>query len=154
MSTQIIRPPAFQKPSGKLYLLSSQLNLVNGVATKVLFDTIAPNYKDAIEDIANSRIVLNATGFYLVVAHVFLTDTVADKAYKISIYENGAEKECDYKHSGNNTLFQIGLEFTCLDYIEAGHYIEVFVTSQSGIDTADIYGGADKRTFLAIQRIR
>ena len=53
---EIIQPPAFQRPTGKLVLDSSQLNLVDGALTQVELDEIPAGYTDGIEDIINFRI--------------------------------------------------------------------------------------------------
>ena len=149
---EIIQPPAFQRPSGKLYLSAPQLNLIDMMPIKVLFDAIAPNYADGIEDLVNNRITITLPGFYDVVAHAILNEVIADKAYAILIYLNGLAAQHDLKHSSNVNFLGLGYSLPC--YLDTGDFLEVFITSYAGADTVDVYGGVPIQTFLAVQRVR
>jgi len=153
MSTRIIRPPAFQKPSGMMYLVGDQLNLVDNQETLVELNTIRVDFNDAIENIVTHRITPGKSGFYSIVGQVRFKSVVADKSYHALIRRNTvAIVQNNAFHSSN----ALGLTAVCIVpnwYLEADDYIELYAVSNAGVDTVDI-DGCELRTFLAVQRVR
>lgn len=153
MNTQIIRPPAFQRPSGKLYLGSDQLNLVSGSATIVQLDTIPAEYKDEIENTGTYRITPGRAGFYSVAGQVTFKAVVADKNYYAMLRISGAAIICD---CGRHSSFAAALTPKCIlpgHYFSNTDYIELLAQHFAGVDTVDI-DSTEARTFLALQRVR
>lgn len=153
MNTQIIRPPAFQKPSGKLYLGTDQLNLVNTVATLVELDTIPAAFKDGIENIVTHRITPGRAGFYSIVGQVWFKSLIADKDYFAMIRISGATIACD---SNAHASYAAAVTAKCClpnQYLSNTDYVQLYAQSFAGVDTVDIES-TESRTFLAVQRVR
>jgi len=153
MSTQIIRPPAFQKPSGMMYLSADQLNLLDNTETLVELNTIWAGFNDAIENIVTHRITPGKAGFYSIVGQVRFKSVVADKSYHALIRRNTA---AIIQNNASHSSDVLGLTAVCVVpnwYLAADDYIELYAVSNAGVDTVDI-DSAELRTFLAIQRVR
>ena len=152
MHTQIIRPPAFQKPSGKLVLSSNQNNLVDGVLTLAELDTIPSGYTDGIEDVANYKITPGMAGYYLIAASVYLSSVVADKMYVAYIYKSGSGIAGNILHSKLAEPLIFPMLVPC-QYLSATDYLQLWVKSESGDNTVDI-SAIQEYTYLSVQRIR
>jgi hypothetical protein len=152
MTTEIRPSAAHQRPSGKLYLGTDQLNLVNGAMTLVELDTISAGFTDGIEDIANHRITPGVAGFYDVKGQVYFKDVVADTRYIASIRVNGVTTLFSACHQASIVGY---LSAACSGhcYLAATDYVELMAQSLSGNNTVDILS-AEFRTFLSVQRIR
>jgi len=152
MTTRITPAPAYQRPSGKLYLGSDQLNLVHDTATLVELDTIASGFTDGIEDTANHKITPGVAGFYLITAQVRFMNLVAEKTYKAGIVVNAASYYChNITWAGGGVYLTMPL--AALVKLTATDYVRLFAESESGDDTVDI-GGSQWATFLSVQRVR
>lgn len=153
MNTQIILPPAYQRPNGKLYLSSTQLNLVNATNTLVELDTIPAAYKDGIE---NGVIhgIKPTKGFYSIVGKVNFLFCVADKEYTTRIEITGIGVICkavlQSSHAGSTIS-----PLCCLPchYLDGDTTVYLYARSDSGDDTVDIDEG-EEDTFLSVQRVR
>jgi len=148
MNTQIIRPPAFQRPSGKM-TGPGQLNLANSVPTKMLLDTTPAEYTDNISDPVNHRILPGVAGFYHIVGAVLFYNTITDAIYCARLYVSGVEVCSDWRHaavSNRNLNCQCDLPN---QYLSATQYVELFAISWSGDNWVDIHN-----SWLAVQRVR
>lgn len=155
MHTQIIRPPAFQRPSGKLYLSADQLNLVNTIATLVELDTIPTEYKDGIEDTTLHFLKPLRAGFYNVVGQIYFSACIADKTYYAMLRLSGGTFISDVPvHTGNQAGNCVSAK-CCLpnQYFSNTDYVQLYGQSFAGVDTVDIDHDVS-RTFLALQRVR
>lgn len=153
MNTQIIRPPAFQRPSGGLSLVTKQENLVDTVWTLVLLDNKLNLFKDEIEDTANHLIIIGVAGFYSISACVYFSNPVANKSYAAYINTTG----------GLGILAQTKLHSSLTDslmipvvrasvFLSAGENITLWAQSNSGDNTVDVMNGI--HTNLIVQRVR
>lgn len=153
MGNQIISPPAFQRPSGKLYLGSDQLNLVSASMTIVELDTIAAGYADGIENTGTHRITPGVAGFYSIVGQVWFKNVIADKWYGSAILINAATLECETTIHSSYAAAVTALSCTPNLYLTATDYVRLAAWSGAGVDTVDICLGRP-RTFLCLQRVR
>jgi len=152
MTTRIIQAPAYQKPSGKMYLGSNQLNLVNGAITLVELDTVGTGFTDGIEDTANHKITPGYAGFYIIIGMVTFMNLVIDRSYDAGVLITGAAY-LPFVHdfSGRDDYYTVPV--SCLVKLNATDYIELYARSMSGDNTVDILAG-EAYTFLSIQRVR
>ena len=152
MSTIITPAPAYQKPSGKLYLSVSQLNLVNNTLTLVELNSIYTGFTDGIEDTTLHRITPGCAGFYFINGQATFMNVVAAKNYEAAIRVSGVSwvSFC-YGWAGGGTLFSVPV--SSLVKLSATDYIELWVRSQSGDNTVDL-SGVRYRTYLSVQRVR
>jgi len=152
MTTRITPAPAYQRPTGKLYLSANQLNLVSGVITLVELDAISANFTDGIEDTANHKITPGIAGFYDVKGQVTFTSVIADKIYNVYLRLNGVTTKVGlYRHSSIAAFLTISC--TVLLYLSATDYLTLFARSNAGVDTVDVLG-QEIYTFLSVQRVR
>ena len=154
MKSGIIQPPAFQRPSGKLFLGTQQNNLVHGDDTLVLLDTISANFKDGIEDVATHRITPGVAGWYSIVGQVEFESLsmVADARFGVNIRVSGVLANENWVHSSiANTVTGVCL-LPCY-YLTPADYVELHARSYAGVDTVDISSN-ELSTFLALQRVR
>ncbi|MBA7557760.1 hypothetical protein ES705_50531 [subsurface metagenome] len=150
MGTQIIRPPTFQRPSGHLYLGTLQTNLMDGMSTLVLLDTIKADFKDGIENIVTHRITPGKAGFYSVYGHIQFISIVADKCYTAYLKKSGGFAVENPNHA--SFVHQIGVDaFTPCYYFSEIDYVELWAKSESGTDEVDI---STVHTRLIVQRVR
>jgi len=151
MNTQIIRPPAFQRPSGELYLSGSdQLNLADGVKTLVEINTVPLDSIDGIEDKALHRIKPGVAGRYSVVGQVQFTNVVSNKSYLAEIKHNGIVVGRKNVHSSNTDDISATVIIPSIHTNEI-LYFELMATSNAGVDTVDI---KTLNTRLEVQRVR
>lgn len=153
MNTQIIRPPAFQRPSGKLYLSADQLNLVDASVTLVELDAIPAAYKDGIENTGTYRITPGRAGFYSIVGQVRFKNVITDKDYYSMIRISGGAFVCEV--CAHASYAAAVTAKCCLPnhYFSNTDYVQLWAESFAGVDTVDI-DDTEARTFLAIQRVR
>jgi len=152
MSIKITPAPAHQRPSGKLYLSTDQLNLVNNTWTKVALDTIAAGFSDGIEDTVNNRITPGYAGFYDLKGLVTFVNIVAARNYRAAIkISNTTWHSVKYSWAGGGTY--LGVPVGDLVKLTATDYVELLVMSQSGDNTVDI-ASLERLTFLSVQRVR
>jgi len=149
----LIQPPAFQRPSSKLYLGSNQNDLVSGAPVLVTLDTKPAAYIDGIENVATHRITPGRPGFYAIVGSVFFVNVIASKVYHTLIKINGATFIAE---SVSHAVIVDDVSALCCvpnQYLAATDYIELYAMSEAGVNTVDVYGSED-RTYLAVQRVR
>jgi len=152
MTTKITPAPAYQRPSGKLYLLANQLNLVSGVWTLVELDTITTGFTDGIEDTTNHRITPSQAGFYDVKGRVTFDNTVADTLYYAAVRLNGsAYKSCERAQA--SVAGPLSVSCHALLYLSATDFLELMGISLAGVNTVDIQE-YERYTFLSLQRVR
>ena len=152
MTIKITPAPAYQKPSGRLYLGSNQLNLVNNIATIVALDTIGAGFTDAIEDTTLHRITPGYAGFYNIVGMVTFLNIVAARNYAACILVNSVVSYCYHvSWAGGGTYYGIpvGDEIK----LTATDYVQLIAVSISGDNTVDLSAGLHQ-TFLSVQRVR
>lgn len=121
----------------RVYSSAEQSNLTDATYTKVDLDTegfdIGANY-----DTTNKRFVAPVTGYYQVNAKVVFKDPVADKRVGCSIYVNGAGYNVVLQHTSSTSYAYA--PNSCLCYVEAGQYIELYAVVYAGANTIDVYG--------------
>ena len=131
------------------YLSANQENLTNNTWTKVTLD--AENFDVGSDfDTTNSRFTAPVTGYYQVSAQVtwYSSSAVADKRYMIKIYKNGdTDLLMNTVHS--SLASSLSNVISCLIYLSANDYIELWANQGSGVDTVDIYGGS-KLTYMTV----
>lgn len=153
MGTRTIRPPAFQKPSGMMYLSADQLNLVTDTETLVELDAIQAGFNDAIENVATHRITPGPAGFYSMVGQVRFDNVVALKDYHAEIRLNGAGAIQNNVSHASTTKPVTAICVVPNWYLAADDYIELWAEANADVNTVDI-DATELRTFLAIQRVR
>ena len=140
------------KPSGKLFLGTTQENLVDGVITDVELDTIPGAYTDGIENTGTHEITPGVAGFYSIVGQVMFWNVVADKDYEAILKVSGAVVCRNLIHASKTG--SIGVPVSLPNhYFTAANFLELAACSHSGDNTVDINPG-ETWTFLAVQRVR
>lgn len=147
MNTQIIRAPAFQRPSGKM-IGPAQSSLATGNLIKMLINTIPAHYTDGIEDALNNRIIPGIAGFYNITANIIYEDPVADTRYTAVTYVTGVQVDANIQHASHENYL------TCHCNL-ASHWL-------SAVDVVELYaqhfsGGASVNVTssnLCVQRVR
>lgn len=152
MTTIITPAPAYQKPSGKLYLSADQLNLVSGEWTLIELDTISANFTDGIEDTTNHRITPGQAGFYDIKGQAYLSQIIAGKRYQLAILVNGTIYKYYTELPGGLTNY-LTLLVAAHFYLAAADYLELVILSIAGVDTVDLLG-SEPYTFMSVQRVR
>jgi len=153
MGQGIELPPAFQRPSGKLYLANNQLNLVSTVCTLVDLDTIPADFTDGIENTGTHRITPGYGGFYAITGQVTFEAVVADKDYEARVRLNGGGYICrNVSHASKAGSLSVPVSLSC-QLMTVADYIELWAQSDAGVDTVDI-NISEVFTFLALQRVR
>lgn len=153
MNTQIILPPAYQKPTGRLYLQGDQDNIASGVSTKVEINYVSAEYVDGIEDGVNHRITPGVPGFYTIQGQIVFEEVVADKQYIANIYVNGSpDFSKSYAHSSNVGDISASVNIASV-WLSATDYMELYGEHNAGVGTVDFAGGRHN-TFLIVQRVR
>lgn len=148
----ITRPPCWEQPSGKLYLNTNQLDLVNNIWTVVELNSLTAGFTDGIEDPTNHRITPGVAGFYDVKGQMWFMNVIADKRYLVKILKNAATNVV------TGCLQASIAEYLCVAcaahvYLSATDYLELMAQSRAGVDTVDILAGVEF-THLSVQRVR
>ena len=157
MNTQIIRPPTYQRPNGKLYLSAQQENIVNVTWTLVelnqIMGGVPPDFKDGIEDIVNHRIKPGMSGFYTVFGQAVFNNIVLNKSYNVAVCKNGVQNVIISNKQSSIVDF---LYVPCSDiiFIDEDDYLDLRVKHTAGVDTVDISNGTGTDTRLTVQRVR
>ena len=156
MHTQVVYAPAFQKPSGGMYLSTDQLNLVSGSTTLVILDSIFTSFVDGIEDVINHRIVINKSGLYFVFGSIGFINMVDSRVYGCTLHRNGnaspfAEDIFPYHAPATGSGFTVSTGRVI--HLDLGDYVDLRAYHLAGVNTIDITD-AQQRTFLIVQRVR
>ena len=134
-------------PKVRVYLGSSQNNIADSTATKVLLDT--EDY-DAGSDFASYRFTAPTTGYYLVIGSVTYNEVIAEKRYLSLVYVNNAVRLTGCIHSGTvGSPNAIIVTVSDVLSLTAGDYVELFAQHQGGAATVDVLTGQDS-TFLTV----
>lgn len=154
-----LQQPFSRKCKVYAYLSTDQLNLVHGAWTKVAFDS---EFFDVLGefDTTNNRFVAAASGYYLIIASLCFTSSVAEKFYFLSIVTSNSSYEDitayiagRYRLSQENSFSHTGgcpyMKCHAIVWLDAGDIIELYVQSAAGADTADI-ASAPGETYLSI----
>jgi hypothetical protein len=156
MNTQIIRPPAFQRPSGYMYA-DVQQTVNSDVNTKVAFNKVLSNFSDGIEDVSNDRIVVGKAGVYSVFGQVCIEDfeVVANKLYSISVRLSGSGVYPLHKYNQTAFADHYKIDISGLVYLSAVDYMELYFKHNTGAAifiSCAVSIGAD--TYFSVQRVR
>jgi hypothetical protein len=134
----------------RAYLSSAQADLVNTSATLVNLD--AESY-DIGSDFNTTTHLFTApvTGYYDVKAQVHLSSVVVNKEYHLFIKRDST----DVLHNWNNSpatlvnlIFSMRIEDTI--YCTAGQTLGLWVQSDSGGNTVDLYGTDPKFNYMSV----
>ncbi len=131
----------------RAYLSVQQDNLSNSIATKVLLDT--ENF-DVNNEFTSNRFTAKTAGYYLIFGSSNFTNVVADKMYETLIYVNGANQ--GYTDTHTSLVAAISSQVSTLIHLNVNDYVELYATSNAGVDTVGIMSG-NGATYLAIQRL-
>lgn len=144
--------PSFQRPSGKLYLGTDQLNLIDTVQTIVDLDTIPAAYKDGIEIALTHRITPGIAGFYSIFGQIKFINDQDNKRYAVMIAVSDVPVVVNYALSNAITSCTpfVGLPN---HYLSDTDYVQLWAVSYSGDNNTDIEAG-ELSTFLSVQRVR
>lgn len=128
-------------------IIDIQLNLTDGVATKVVFG--AEDF-DIQGEFADSRFTAKRAGYYQISTSViwYGPSTVADRGYNLVFRKNGSDIQGSYNIIAPSITAYFSNNITDIVYLAVDDYIEVFATSNAGVDTVDIWGG-----FFAIHKL-
>ncbi len=131
----------------RAYLAANQLNIANGVPTKVLLDS---ETFDTDGEFTGNKFTCKNAGYYEIKGRITYTNVIALKLYGAFIYKGGAEVSREYGHSGlaDNLSVPVSDSF----YLAVGDYIELYAYCEPGVDTVDILGGAIQ-TYLTVTRL-
>ena len=143
---------SLQKPSGKMYLTGSQLNLADSVWILVELDTIPAGFTDGIEDVVNHRITPGVAGLYSVMGQVQFREVVADKKYQVAIWITGGAAEA-YSIVQASIADRITANCQTILNLSATDSMELKVASIAGVNTVDLWGGIGE-TYFCVQRVR
>jgi len=158
MNTQIIRPPAYQKPSGAMRLDIAQDNILSGYQTRILLDKIdqPTRFIDGIEDVTNHQIKPLTPGIYMIWGQVTFKNIVADKFYEAIIYIASATEGARLGlHGSHDQLLTVPV--FCVLWLSGNQEVSLEAQHNAGVDTIDIaclQDAGHNRTFLRVQRVR
>jgi len=136
------------KYKARVSLSATQENLVDGVYTKITFDTETYDPNSNFDAVTNNRYTVPVTGYYQVNGNIVFTNIVADKLYTAAIYADGAAVAI-----GFNTASTVGSEVANVSdvvYLTSGQVVELYARSSAGVNTVDVLGGATTTTFMSI----
>ena len=155
---RITSPPAsadgyVPEPSGFLYLVSDQLNLVNGVFTKILLNGIGAGYTDGIENVVTHRICPGIAGYYSISACVYFQNAVASKNYTAALVDGGGFLQISYSivHSNSIVNNELTARLTVLKKMAVDSWVELWAKSESGDNNVDVKSGY---SWMSVQRVR
>lgn len=123
-----------------------QLNLTHGVITKVTLDV--ENY-DPSNAFAASRFTAKVAGYYVVSATVCWVSgsVVANKAYSVYLYKNGAVAANAHFHSA--FTYALSCPISDVIYLDIDDYLELYARQNSGVNTVGIYN-TTSLTYLSV----
>lgn len=132
----------------RAYLGSNQLNINDGVWTKILLDNEVYDPGGNF-DLGNSKFVTPVPGFYLIVGQVFYTaaSVIADKVYWTGVYINAALVAASPGHA--SLAAAVGSPLSTIQYVAAGIDIELYTKHDAGANTPDVWGSS-VTTFMDI----
>lgn len=119
-----------------VYLSTDQLNLTNNAWTKVLLDV---EYYDTNNNFAAYKYTVPVSGVYSVKAMGVFTTTAVDTAYDLAIYVDGSITNLNSIVIPTAVSAYVNLVTNLL--LTAGQYVELYVRSHSGANTADLTSG-------------
>lgn len=142
----------YYKPYARMYLNADQNNLADAIWTKILANATSFDL-GSIVDLGNNKIVTPITGIYRIVGQVTYenSEIVANKAYRSSIYVNGAEGSLTAIHSAV-AVQDLSVLTQHLAKIDENIDIELYGYQASGNALIDVQGTASK-TYLDIELV-
>ena len=141
-----------QKPSGRLYLASDQLNLSAGFPSRVDLDTIDPDFNDGIEDVENHKITPGVAGYYLITGQVTLDIEDTNAEFQVTVKMNAATNILG-AHNHNSLAGRMSVRCSNVYYLDDNDYVQLYIKPVTGGDTTDVLG-SKAYTFLGLQRVR
>lgn len=127
-----------------VYLTTDQLNLVDGTPTKV---ALASERSDRGGNFASNAFTTPVAGTYIITGSVTFKGITVDKDYVAAIYVDGAP-EGEQRAQGS-VVARVSANVCIIREIAINKTIELYATSNSGNNTADI-DGTEERTFLHV----
>jgi hypothetical protein len=146
--------PAGIKPAARTWLKTNQTGIVTSAWTKVAFDTTTFDYLDDVDKV-NNRFVAPVTGYYrLSYSPTWLNSTVvANKRYTSWVQINGSITTPTTGSNIHSALIDyLSSPGSCIVYMKAGDYVELFVKSESG-QNSSLQGG-ETATFMDVSLIK
>lgn len=128
----------------RAYLSAPQINLVDGIWTKVLLD--AESY-DIGSNFASYKFTTPINGYYLIHGNILFVNTIANKEYKVAIQVNDVSVYQGFYTTSITTY--LSAPFSDTIYLEKDDYVELYAQSRAGVNTVDIFGRNDT-TFITI----
>ncbi|MFH1240147.1 MAG: hypothetical protein V1672_02925 [Candidatus Diapherotrites archaeon] len=140
------------QPMFRAFMTSAMSDLTNNVWTEVNIDddsgTVGFDPKNKFNTTTHAYTPVEE-GYYLVYGQAYWsTNITTNKRYNCSIYKNGASVSLDSVHSSDAAAYLM-CRVTDLIYLDSNDYIEFYVRSLSGDNTADIAGGTTATYFFA-----
>lgn len=147
-----VTPAKWTNPyCARAYLGTTQSNITDNTATKVLLDTESFDVNSDY-DAANKRYVAPVTGYYQVNASVSFSGAIASKLYIAYIYVNGASVTQLYVANGTDGNAVCSAHLSDTVYIVAGQYVELYAKTLAGANTVDI-GAGSAATYMSIHLV-
>lgn len=132
----------------RAYLSTAMANITSAAYTKVTLNAETYDPGSNFDSTTNYRFTAPVSGYYHIRGQVMFSNvTVADKLFIGSIYVNGASVADDYKH--NSAAQSICVQPSCIVYLGAGDYIELYGRQDTGVNTVSILNNS-KYTFLEV----
>ena len=152
MNTQIIRPPGYQKPSGR-YLSANFLNQANDSYILVPVDSIQSDYTDGIENITTHRITPGVAGFYNIKGQIrYINAYINNAYYRAAIKLSGAIIDIFELNSPLST--EVSCPVNLINrHFSVTDYLEIYLFKHGDTTAADVSGGS-QNTYLELQRVR
>lgn len=151
----VISKPPDIKPAGGLYLSSvQQSNLVSGNWTKIQLNAVMTGFIDGLEDTGNYWILIPKSGLYLVTGQVTFSSVVDDKNYGVQLRRGVGvvmAQHDKYTKSGYSDLY---VPISCEKNMAKDDVIMLYAQSNAGVDTVDVTGTTENRSFLTVQQLR
>jgi len=146
-----------QTPSGRMYPVGYQHNILKNTETLILLDTIDPLFTDGIEDVVNHWIKPAVAGYYLFSASATWEVGIDAKHYKLLVYAGPIPKVIAIDHKGFSGAGGGCTVLTChcsdITKLIATQYIYMTVEHFDGTNNPDIMPGP-VQTYLSVQRVR
>jgi hypothetical protein len=142
------------KPVARMWLKSNQTGIVTSTWTKVAFDTTTFDYLDDVDKV-NNRFVAPVSGLYrMSFSPSWLNSTVvANKRYTSWVQINGSITTPTTGSNIHSALIDyLSSPGSCIVYMKAGDYVELFVKSESG-QNSSLQGG-ETATFMDVSLIK
>jgi len=130
----------------RAYLSANQEDISHNTSTKVLLNGTS---FDPSSIFAANKFTIKVPGYYYTTGHIryLKASVVADKAYYVGIWKNGAAIIWHGVHASLTS--KVDANVTDCVHLNVDDYLELYAHHEAGVDTIDVEAGSDKTFFTA-----